>query len=157
MRNVRGKAIDGSNVKMLFGRFEIPCLSRELGDAIETEVVHNMGSQSQDGRTEGTYKTDQVKVKMERKIYSTLYAPKLAVDGAGHECVNITFQYKHPDLGDDSDFVEGCRLVGTHDAGESGKADEVELTFDCIQIYWTDKRITINKRNLTQGYAASNF
>ncbi len=158
MRSVDRIALDGTCITLVFGRNEIPCTKASYGDAIETTTITNMGSQQIDGRTRGTYKTTDAKVSMQSQIFRDIFAPLLQKDGYGNEQVPIVFQYQHPDLGDDSDYLDQCRFVGIDQALEnSNKALEVEISIVFNQLFLTDERKTINTLDTSLPIGPSNF
>lgn len=158
MRRVNKIAMDGTSITMMFGRNQMACTKASYADKLETATLSNMGSQSIDARTPGTYSTEEAKVSMDSVVFRAEFAPLLQVDGYGNEQIPIVFAYAHPDLGSDSDLLHQCRFTGIAQALEnSNKANEVEFGITFNQLYLTDRRITINKRNPRVPLAASKF
>ncbi len=158
MRRVNRNALDGTSIVLMFGRLYIPCLKASYGDKIEPENLTFMGSQQIDAQTTGIYSTDDAKVTMESTVFRAELLPQFQQNGFGNERLSIIFSYSHPDLGDDSDFIDGARFTNIAAAVEnSAKAFEVELTIKFTQCYWGDDRKTINALDPAQALAASNF
>lgn len=145
IRRVTGTEPDGSLITVSFARTQILCLSASYGDGLETEVVREMASQAQDARTPGTYKTDDIKIKMRSTRFRRDLVPNLPKYGAGNVRLAVVVGFQHPDFGDDSDLLVGCRFTNWAAAYEnSNKAAEVELTMQCLQILWTNRRVALN-------------
>lgn len=137
--------LDGSTVTVTFGRHEIKALSASYGDSLETEVVRVMGSQQQNARTAGTYKTETVKIKFRASVFRAEVMPLFPVNGGGNARVPLTINFSHPDIGSDSDLLDGARCTNWTAACESSsKALEVETSWEILQVYWTSDRKTIN-------------
>ena len=69
----------------------------------------------------------------------------MPANGGGNVRMPIVIGRQHPDLGDDSDLLEGCSCKNLGAAVEnSNKAEEVELVFSVQQVKWTDQRKTLN-------------
>lgn len=147
MSIIRNKrlGLDGSTVTMQFGTLAIPCVSASYGDSLTTEWQPTMGSQERGEQSRGTYSCEDAKIVMSSVVYRTLFAPALPVNGAGNLIVPLVLSYVHPDLGDDSDLLEGCRLIGNTSSPEnSAKIINVELTWSVSQVRMTDRRVTLN-------------
>lgn len=145
IKRVVGVEFDGGSVTTTFGRIEIPALSAQYADGLETEAGHSMGSQQQDYRTAGTYKTDSIKIKFRSTVFRALLMPQFPTNGAGLIRKNVVVGFHHPDIGDDSDLLSQARCTNWSQACEnSNKAIEVETTWECKQIFWTSDRKTIN-------------
>jgi hypothetical protein len=158
MRRVDKIALDGTCISMTFGRNEVPCSKASYADKLETAVHSNMGSQQIDARTRGTYSTEDAKVTMESVVFRAVFAPLLQRRGYGNEQIPIVFHYTHPDLGDDSDLLDGCRFTGLAQALEnSNKALEVEIGIVFNQLYLTDRRVTLNVLDTRQPLQPSKF
>ena len=150
--------LDGSTVTVTFGRHEIRALSASYGDSLETEVIRQMGAQLQAARTAGTYKTETVKIKFRASVFRAEVMPLFPVNGGGNLTVPITVNFSHPDIGSDSDLIDGARCTNWTAACEnSSKALEVETTWECLQVYWTSDRKTINATNGITPSGASQF
>lgn len=145
LRRVAGVGFDGSTVSIGIGKADIRCLSSSYGDSLKPEALSYMGSQRIDEMSPGSYETEEAKLKMSSKVFRTELMPLLPQHGFGNVRIPITVTRSHPDLGDDSDLLENCRLTNIPAALEnSAKLEEVELTFKPQQIYWTNERKTIN-------------
>lgn len=137
--------LDGSTVTWKLGTLDVPLVSASYGDSLSTEFQPTMGSQERGEQSRGTYSCEDAKIVMSSAVYRTILAPALPVNGAGNLLLPIVISYVHPDLGDDSDLLEDCRLVTpTTSLENSSKIINVELTFTVAQIRWTDRRVTIN-------------
>jgi hypothetical protein len=150
--------LDGSTVTVTFGRHEIKALSASYGDTLETEVVRMMGSQLQHARTAGTYKTETVKIKFRASVFRAEVMPLFPVNGGGNVRVPITVNFSHPDIGSDSDLLDGARCTNWTSACEaSSKALEVETSWEILQVYWTSERKTLNAINGIVPSGAASF
>lgn len=158
MRRVNGIALDGTSITLMFGRNQIACTKATYGDKIETAVLSHMGNQTIDERTMGSYATEDAKVSMSAVVFRAEMVPLLQTNGFGNEPIPIIFAYRHPDLGDDSDFLRDARFVGLNHALEnSNKALEVEFTIVFNQLYIGDDRKTINNPDPSLPLRASKF
>lgn len=158
IKRVNRIASDGTTVSITFGRHEIRCLKASYGDKIDTTPLTEMGSQQIDARTPGSYSTEEVTISIEYVKFHEEVAPLLQDDGFGNEKIPIVVAVSHPDLGDDSDLLDGSRFIGQKDSVENTNAARVvELTFSTDQIYWGEERKTRNQRDLSVPLAASNF
>lgn len=146
LRRVANIGLDGTLVTLSFGKVEIRCIKASYGDKIEPGKLSEMGAQDISEITPGTYSTDDLKVTMSGMRFRTEFMPAMPADGGGSIIMPIVIGRVHPDLGDDSDLLEGCRWTGTSGSVEnSNKAEEVELTFVVKGIKWTSDRKPINK------------
>lgn len=158
MRRVNRNALDGTNIVLMFGRLQIPCLKASYGDKIEPENLTFMGTQEISAQTTGTYSTEDAKVTMESTVFRADFLPNLQQNGYGNERLSMIFSYSHPDLGDDSDFIDGARFTNIAVAVEnSAKAFEIEIGIKFTQLYMGDARITINSLDPSQPLDASKF
>jgi hypothetical protein len=158
LRRLGPIAFDGTTINIAIGRTIVPCLKASYGDKLETQTISNMGSQKIDARTPGTYSTEEVSLTFESTKFRELVAPRLQVDGFGNERLQLVVAFSHPDIGYDSDLLDNCRITNGATALEnSNKAAEVELKLTTDQIYWTQQRKTINKRDLSRPLSATRF
>jgi hypothetical protein len=135
---------DGTSVKAIIGRTEIPLLASSYGDNLQPEKVRQMGSQLIDAVTLGTYETDEGKVKMRSSVFRGIFLPLADRYGFGNRVLPVVFSFEHPDIGSDSDELL-CRFTKIAAAQEaSNKGLEVELGLTVTQIWWGDARKTIN-------------
>lgn len=147
MRRVRGIAPDGTTVTITIGKTPIQCLSVSYGDNITPEKLRQMGSQSIDALTPGTYETEDGTVKMSSDVFRADLMPLLDDAGFGNRTHQIVAATQHPDLGTDSDALL-ARMTGLKTAAEnSSKALEVEFKLTVVQIWWGDSRKTINAQD----------
>lgn len=145
IRRVKGIELDGTTTIMTVMRTEIPCLGASYGDNLAPEKLRQMGSQQIDAITMGTYETEEGKVRMSASNFRGLFFPLVDQHGFGNRDVPVIFSFYHPQLGNDSDLLEGCRFIKLTQALEaSSKAQEVEFGIILRQIRWTERRITIN-------------
>lgn len=146
LRRVAGVAFDGSVVTVTFGKAEIRCIKASYGDKLDKAKLTEMGSQQIDAVTQGSYGTDDLKVTMSSHRWRTEFMPLMPQTGGGNLPLAIVVGRSHPQLGDDSDLLEGCYCTANGGSVEnSNKAEEVELTFTVTQIKWTNDRKTINQ------------
>jgi subtilisin-like proprotein convertase family protein len=95
---------------------------------------------------------------MESTVFRADFLPNLQQNGYGNERLSMIFSYSHPDLGDDSDFIDGARFTNIAVAVEnSAKAFEIEIGIKFTQLYMGDARITINSLDPSQPLDASKF
>lgn len=147
IKRVQGNGLDGSNVSTTFGKTAIPLIEASYGDSLETETLTNMGAQEIDERSLGTYKTEDGSLKMSATVFRSVFLPALAANGFGNVPFPMVVSVSHPDLGDDSDLLEQCRIVNLADAkAASASVLTVELKIVYNQIRWGSDRKTINKR-----------
>lgn len=153
MKRVQGNGLDGSNVATTLGKTEIPLVEANYGDSIETETLTEMGAQEIDERSLGTYKTEDVSIKMSSTRFRSQFLPALAANGFGNKPFPMVISFSHPDLGDDSDLLEQCRIVNLAAAtAAAASVLTVEVKLVCNQIRWGSARATINrKRGVDQG------
>lgn len=146
IRRVAGLGLDGSNVSITFGKVEIECISATYGDKVEKGTLSAMGAQQIDEVTQGTYSIDDCKIKMSSVRFRTLLIPAMPATGGGNVRMPLVVGRSHPELGDDSDLLDGSYITNWGAAVEnSSKAEEVELTCKVTQILWTNERKTINQ------------
>lgn len=158
MQRAIGIGLDGSNVTITIGRTQIPCLTAEYGDNLSVERLRNMGEQYIAETTDGQYEVEDGKLKMSSVVFRSLFAPLAQQDGMGLERVTVVISKYHPDLGGDSDLLQRVRFIGLKEAIEnSNKAQETEIKMVYDQIFWTNRRITINKINRAVPLTASKF
>lgn len=145
MRRVKGLELDGTTVNMIIGRTQFDCLKSSYGDNLQPEKLRQMGKQTIDAITPGTYETEDGKFSVSESVWRAELAPLLDVHGFGNRIIPVIFTYTHPELGDDSDYLE-ARIVGLNGSNEaSSKPLEREFKLIIRQIFWTDRRITINR------------
>ena len=117
-----------------------------------------MGSQQIDAQTFGTYDTEDPSFEIDSVVYRTQVYPLLRADGFGNEQLPITVVYGHPDIGYDSDLLDGFRFAGGATSPEnSSKAQTVEVKGTFLQLYVGNERKTINQRDLTATSPTSQF
>lgn len=158
LRRVVGIEFDGSTVTSTFGRHEIEALKASYADGLETEVLRSMGSQRQDARTAGTYKTEDASISYRASVFRAKLMPLFPKTGGGNVVVPIIVGFTHPDIGSDSDLLSGARCVNWAAACEnSAKALEVETKWVFLQLFWTSERKTINALKGAVPVGASSF
>lgn len=151
LRRVANVGLDGSTVTMSFGKVEIRCIKASYGDKLEKSKLSEMGGQTIDAISRGTYATDDLKVTMSAIRYRTEFMAAMPTTGGGNVKMPIVIGRSHPDAGSDSDLLEGCEYLGTTQAVEnSSKVEEVELNFIVAQLKMTDERKTINQTGSVQ-------
>jgi len=145
LRRVKGIELDGTTTIMTIARTEISCLGANYGDNIAPEKLRQMGSQQIDATTMGTYETEEGKIRMSASNFRGIFFPLIDQNGFANRVVPVIFSFFHPQLGNDSDLLDGCRFIKLSQALEaSSKAQEVEFGILVRQIYWTERRVTIN-------------
>lgn len=146
LRQVANVGLDGSTVTVTFGKTEIKCVKASYGDKLSKEKLRAMGEQKISEITQGTYDTDETKITMSAVRFRTEFLPKMPKEGGGNVRLALVIGRSHPDLGRDSDMLDGCQCINWGAAVEnSAKAEEVELAFITQQIYWTSARKTLNQ------------
>lgn len=146
LRRVVGAEFDGTVLHYVFGRTMIPLLSASYGDSLAPEKISDMGSQTIDAMTLGKYDTTEGTIKMRSSVYRSDLLGNLPQNGFGNLGLPIVILMDHPDLGSDSDLLQGARLIAPSAPHEnSSKPEEVELKIVYRQVYWTDRRVTINR------------
>ena len=86
------------------------------------------------------------------------YEVETASDGISADTFSIVVTDSHPGFGDDSDLLEGAHFVGLKAARDnSNNAAMVEFGIKFKQIYWTNSRFTINRRDMRKPIASSQF
>lgn len=142
---VAGIGFDGSTVTVTIGKKEIRVIKAAYGDKLESAFLSYMGAQTQDEQTPGTYKTDSLKITMSGTLFRAELLPLFYSTGAGLKSLAIVIGRTHPDIGSDSDLLQGCRLSSLAGSVEnSNKAEETEFEFTVRQVYWGNARKTIN-------------
>jgi hypothetical protein len=155
MKRVIGIGLDGSNVSTTLGKVEVPLISASYGDKLEPGTLSAMGGQQIDEITPGNYATDDAQLKLSSVVFRTIIMPAMPATGGGNVRMPIVVSRSHPDLGDDSDLLEGCRIINWAAAVEnSNKAEEVTLNVTVRQIRWTYARKTINQLRGPDGSIA---
>src|SRR5258708_2957681 len=145
VRRVDKIAFDGSSLTVTMRRHIIALRKASYGDKLETDFGSNMGSQQVDFRTPGSYSTVDPKFTMESVVFRAEFYPLMQKNGYGNEQLPIVVTESHPDLGDDSDLLDGVRFTGLDRAFESSnKANEVEFGAVFNQLYIGNERKTIN-------------
>lgn len=145
IRRMIGVGLDGSNVAVTLGKIEVPLISISYGDKLEPAKLSAMGGQQIDEITQGTYDTDEVAIKVSAVNYRALIMPAMPIFGGGNVRMPITVSFSHPDLGDDSDLLDGCRLIGWPlSLDNTNAAQTLDLKAITRQIFWTSDRKTIN-------------
>ena len=145
IRRVNRTAFDGTCISITLGRSQAKCLKISYGDKLEPQTLSNMGSQEIDAMTPGNYSTEDAKVTMEATEYRASILPYLT-PGYGNQLMPIVVGFSHPDVGDDSDLLDGARIIGNSAPAETGgKFHEVEFTIKFMQLAMGEKRVTINR------------
>lgn len=158
IRRVIGIEVDGSIVTTTFGRHEVPCLKTSYGDALETAFLVEMGSQRNAAQTPGTYKTEDATFTFRSTVWRARMMPLFPKYGGGDVIIPIVVGFTHPDMGSDSDLLQGARFTGWKAAYEnSNKAAEIEVKATILQILWTSQRKTINALRGAIPVGASKF
>lgn len=146
LRRVANLGLDGSTVTVTLGKIQVPAITASYGDKLTPGKLTAMGSQEIDELTPGNYETDDAKIKVSAVTWRTVIMPAMPKTGGGNVRMSLVIGREHPDLGDDSDLLEGCRIISMPSAAEnSNKPEEVELTFTVRQVFWTDERKTLNQ------------
>ncbi len=144
LRRVNRIALDGTNVTLTVGTHVLRCSKQGYGDSLTTSKGSNLGSQMQDFQTSGSYKTDDPSFTLYACEYRELM-DGFPSNGFGNIYVPVTVTYSHPELGSDSDLLDGFRFLTNAVSAESGeKMIEHEVKGSVMQIYWGYKRKTIN-------------
>lgn len=146
IRRVIGIGLSGKNVSSTWGKIEVPLISGQYGDKLEVGELSMMGGQQIDEVTEGTYSTEEVTLKVSQVTWRSIILPAMPKNGGGLIRIPIVIHFSHPDLGDDSDLLDGFRLLSwPTSADNSNSALEVELKGKPRQVLWTHERKTINQ------------
>ena len=152
LRRVFNSEIDGTAVTISMGKIEVPMATMKYGDAIETATYAPMGSQQQGRRSRGRYKTDPWEGTMSALDCRTILWPLMPKNGGGNKEFPIVVNRKHPDLGDDSDLLEGCRILKMPaDLKNTPDVEMVTIGGELTQIKWTDERKTLNDLDGVDG------
>lgn len=158
IRRVVGIEPDGSVVTATFGRHQIRILSASYADGVDPADLMEMGTQTIAALTPGTYKRDDLKIKMRSTRFRADFLPLMPKNGGGNIIIPVVIGFTHPDIGSDSDLLAGARCTNWSAAMEnSNKALEIELTWKFRQIYWTSARKTVNALNGATPVGASSF
>jgi hypothetical protein len=158
MKSVNRIAIDGTTVTATLGRLQLPLTKASYSDALETEELRRMGEQIIAAVTPGAYKPGEISLEMSSADFRSLLVPAMQTDGFGLEQIALVITETHPDLGTDSDLIDGFRFTNLSSAHEaSATVEKVEIKGKCVQVYWGDERKTINKRNMALPLTASGF
>ena len=143
-KRVNRAALDGTTVSVIVGASQFRCTKIGYGDSLTIAKGTRLGSQQQDFQTLGSYKTDDISFTMEAVDYREMIDAH-AVNGFGNLIGMAIVQYSHPDIGSVSDMIEGFRLLTSAASAEGGeKMLEIEVKASCMQIYWGDRRATLN-------------
>lgn len=155
LQRVANIGLDGTDVSISFSSTTIPCIKMSYGDAVEKAMLSYMGAQQQDERSSGTYKTSEVSITMSSLVFRTVLMPLLPTVGAANVIFPLVVNRQNPNIGDDSDMLDDFCFTNFDAAVENSNAlEQVELKGSVMQIYWTDRRIAINRRaGLDQGVA----
>lgn len=158
IKRVIGIEIDGTIVTTTFGRHEITTLKVSYKDGLETAFLNEIGTQAQAAQTPGTYKTDDIAITFRSTVFRARVMPLFPKYGGGNVIIPIVIGFAHPDIGNDSDLLFGCRCVNWGTSIEnSNKAVEVETMWKARQIFWTSQRKTINALKGAVPVGASKF
>lgn len=145
IRRVVGASLDGSNVRVILGKTEVPALSASYADRLETADLSYMGRQQIDETTQGTYARDDGELKISSVIFRAEFMPRMPLRGGGNIRIPLIIAFSHPELGSDSDLLEACRIVNWAAAVQNSNASlETTLKLKYRQIFWTEQRKTIN-------------
>lgn len=135
---------DGSSVILGIGALEVEALKLNYGDSLKPEKVRPLGQQRIGALTPGEYDVSEGGITLRNSVWCSDVLPRL-VDGFGNVPLDITVSVTHPEIGFDSDFLEGARITNIEAAKEAGaKGLEVELKIQPIQIWWGTGRVRIN-------------
>jgi hypothetical protein len=142
---VAGVGLDGSANTITVGTVTMPFVNIKYGDKLNTEWQPTIGSQERGEQSRGMYEAVDVELELTDVVFRTLWMPAFPVNGAGNIRFPIVVSKVHPDLGDDSDLIEGCRWIGSDAAVEaSSKVSTVPIKCTCALVRWTDARKTIH-------------
>lgn len=146
LRRISGHELDGSTVTITIGKYQFYALAVSYGDSLQPEKLRQMGGQEIDAITEGTYETEEGKLRVSASVWRGEIAPLLEQNGWGNVGHSVVVSFTHKQLGSDSDLLADCRLISNTDAPEAGsKPLEHEIKLVYRQIFWTDDRKTINR------------
>ena len=146
IRRSVGQGLDGSNVTITLGKIECPAISAKYGDKLEPGKLSYMGGQQVDEMTQGSYSIEDPEIVVSSVIFRSVIMPAMPKSGGGNVRLPVVVSFDHPDLGSDSDLIEGARIVNWSQAvSNSNTAFEVPLKLAATQIRWTDDRKTINQ------------
>lgn len=145
MQQVVGAGIDGTIVSITMGKTSIPCTKASYADSLDPIYLSYMGSQEQDEKSLGSYRTDATAITMTAKTFRVLFMPLFPANGAGNVQFPIVVLRSHPTLGSDSDLLVNNSITNFAAAVEaSSKLEEVEIKLSTQQIKWTDRRVCLN-------------
>ena len=154
IKRVVGIGLSGQNVSSTFGKIPVKLISASYADKLEVGTLSMMGAQEIDEVTQSTYALDEVTLKISSVEFRATLMPRMPKNGGGNIRIPIVINFSHPDLGSDSDLLDGCRIINWPAAMEnSNSALEVELKAHCRQIFWTHQRKTINALRGPNGIA----
>lgn len=162
LTRVAGIGFDGSSVSTTIGKVPIQLIKASYGDSLETQWVQLMGQQTQGEQSMGSYKTTELSITMTAFVFRTVFLPAMPQNGGGNIYLPLVIGRSHPQLGDDSDLLDACRILNLSAAVEnSAKVEEIELKGSITQIYWGDSRKTLNyivrTNEVPAGAQASGF
>lgn len=137
-----GLNFDGSCAHLTFGKVEIPFISISYGDNLKAEWVYRAGEQVPEDDTPGQYEPEEGSVKISSRNARSVLFPALPKLGAGNVRRVAIVSFKHPEIGNDSDALIACRIMGTKASIEaSAKGDEMGFNIRYRMVAWTEKRI----------------
>lgn len=146
LQRVAGQEFDGTCITMVIGSYRIPTLKSSYSDKINPEMLSFQGSQQIDAVTPGGYSVEKGKFSTTASVFRSILAPLLNQVGFGNVVSEVAFSYAHSFLGSDSDYLADCRITALSNSTEAGgKALENEFEITYRQIFWTDRRVTINR------------
>lgn len=146
LSRVANIGLDGTTVTITIGKTTVPATSAKYGDALSPSKLAYMGAQDTAEITPGTYEADDAEIEFSAIVWRTVVMPALAANGYGNKPLSIVVSRSHPDAGDDSDLLEGCRLTkSAASTTNSSDAEKTTATFTVRQVRWTDARRTLNQ------------
>src|SRR6478609_2783788 len=138
-----GVAYSGSNVRILIGTTEIGIIKVSFGDKLKPEKGKRLGSQQNDFRTDGEYETEDGSMTLETAEAQRML-DLMPSNGFGNTRFPISGSYDHSTLGHRTFKLDDTRVSGLKESLEAGgKATEVEVSIDYMQVYRNGK--TINR------------
>lgn len=144
LRRVNKLALDGTNVSLVIGTSVLRVTKQSYGDSLTIAKGSALGSQEQDYQTSGSYKTDDCSYTVESIDYRN-FLSTLPANGFGNKIFSAVILYEHPAMGSDSDLLDGFRFLTNAVSVEAGeKMIEQEIKASCMQIYWGERRATLN-------------
>lgn len=139
-----GLSFDGSCGHVTIGKTEIPFISESHGDNLKAEWVWRLGTQTPEADTPGQYEPEEGSLKMSSVNFRSLLVPALARIGAGNTRRIAIVTLTHPEIGTDSDALEGFRVMGLKQAIEaSSKSIEIEVKTRYRLVRWGEKRMCL--------------